>query len=535
MSTNDPGHSEPEYVGSDTPAAAPADSGEPPRGRGKRTGLVAAAAVAVVAAVGVGAYGVVQLMSGGSSAATAVPADAIGYVSLDLDPSASQKIEAFKMLRKFPSIKKELGGRDDIRKAVFEEIRTEGGCKELDYAKDVEPWIGNRIAVAAVPDSKKGALPLVVLQVTDGDKAKAGAAKLIECGDDGDSADKTGFAITGDYLLITETQKQADAMAKDAEAASLDDSDEFTTAMDRVGDPGIVTMYASKDAPDAVTTAIRNESGGDAADAGQVEKMFKDFDGAAGVVRFADGAVEAEFTAKGLPNSMGAVSGEAGPDAATLPSTTAAALSVAFRKGWLDDYLEQMSQMMGDDASLEDLYAQGEQATGLQLPEDIETLLGDGISVSVDASADIKELAESPDPTKVPAGIRIQGDPDKIVPIIDKLKKAAGPDADMVEVGTGDGVVSVGLSRDYVDTLLKKGDLGSEKAFQKAVPEADKASSVFFVNFDAGNGWAEELADLLSDGDPEVKQNIAPLDAVGISGWVDDDKVQHGLFKLSTD
>ena len=529
MSTNEPDHTEPEYLGSDTPAAAPADSGEPPAGRGRRTGLVVAAAVAVVAAVGVGAYGVVQLMAGGSSAATAVPADAVGYVSLDLDPSASQKIEAFKMLRKFPSIKKELGGRDDIRKAVFEEIRTEGDCKELDYATDVEPWIGNRVAVAAVPDSKKGALPLVVLQVTDEAKAKSGAAKIAECGD---AEGEGGFAFVGDYMLIAETQKQADAMAKDAEAASLADSSEFTTAMDRVGDPGILTMFASKDAPQAMTNGMRHESGADAA---EVEKLFKDFDGAAGVVRFTDGAVEAEFTAKGLPDSFGAVAGGAGPDVATLPGTTAAALSVAFREGWLDDYLTQMGEMMGDSGSLEEMYAEGERATGLQLPEDIETLLGDGISVSVDATADLQELAESPDPTKVPAGIRIQGDPDKIVPIIDKLKKTFGPDADMVEVGTGDGVVSVGLSRDYVETLLTKGDLGSQQAFDDVVPDADKASSVFFVNFDAGSGWAEELADLLSDGDPEAKRNIAPLDALGVSGWVDEDDVQHGKFRLSTD
>ena len=98
MSMNVPGQSQPEYL---EPGSGPADSGEPPRSsRGRRTVLVAAAAVAVVAAVGVGAYGVVQLMSGGSSPATAVPADAVGYVSIDLDPSASQKIEAFKILRK---------------------------------------------------------------------------------------------------------------------------------------------------------------------------------------------------------------------------------------------------------------------------------------------------------------------------------------------------------------------------------------------------------------------------------------------------
>ena len=107
--------------------AARSDSGGPPA-RGRRTVLVAGAAVAVVAAVGVGAYGVVQLMSGGSSPATAVPADAVGYVSLDLDPSASQKIEAIKILRKFPAIKKQLGSRDDLRKAVFDELRKSGDC-----------------------------------------------------------------------------------------------------------------------------------------------------------------------------------------------------------------------------------------------------------------------------------------------------------------------------------------------------------------------------------------------------------------------
>ena len=186
MSMNVPGQSQPEYL---EPGSGPADSGEPPRSsRGRRTVLVAAAAVAVVAAVGVGAYGVVQLMSGGSSPATAVPADAVGYVSIDLDPSASQKIEAFKILRKFPAIKKQLGSRDDLRKAVFDEIQKSGDCKGLDYAHDVEPWIGDRIALAAVPDSKQGAVPLMVLQVTDQAKAKAGARKLEACG--GPAADQ---------------------------------------------------------------------------------------------------------------------------------------------------------------------------------------------------------------------------------------------------------------------------------------------------------------------------------------------------------
>jgi hypothetical protein len=67
------------------------------------------------------------------------------------------------------------------------------------------------------------------------------------------------------------------------------------------------------------------------------------------------------------------------------------------------------------------------------------------------------------------------------------------------------------------------------------VPHAGRASAVLFVNFDAGDGWADKLADLLSDGDPTAKANVAPLDAFGASSWVDGSKIQHSLLRLTTD
>ena len=219
----------------------------------------------------------------------------------------------------------------------------------------------------------------------------------------------------------------------------------------------------------------------------------------------------------------------------TLPATTAAALSVAFREGWLGDYLDQVNDVLGDGQSLDETLRQGEEATGLKLPEDIETLLGKGITISVDGGADLEALTQSPDPSQVPAGIRIYGDPAKITPIIDKLKASAGPDADLVKVSSGDGLVTVGFNPSYVETLQNEGGLGKESAFKDVVPEAGRATGAFFVNFDAGDGWAEQLADLLSDGDAEAKANIAPLDALGVSGWVDDESVQHGLLRLTTD
>ena len=533
MSSNDPG--QPEYLGSDVANDQPSGAGPRSPRPGRRTGLIVGAAVATVAAVGAGAYGVTQLMAGGDSAASAVPASAIAYVSLDLDPSAAQKIEAIEIMRKFPGVRDELdiSSRDDLRRTLFREIQKDGDCKSLDYADDVEPWIGDRVAVAAVPAAGDDIAPLMALQVTDGDAATTGLRALQKCsGDDG----AVGIAVSGDYVLVAEKQADADAMAKSAEDASLADDADFTTWMDRTGESGIITMYAAKDAAAAlVAESSKSGSGGDIAgetfgpaQGKQLEAALKDFEGAAGVVRFKDGAVEAEFSSKGVSKGVGGADGDRGPDVATLPGTTAAVLSVALQDGWLDEGMDSLRSMIGPD--FDSTLAQAEQQTGLTLPEDAETLLGEGLSISVDASLDIEGLKSSPDPTKVPAGVRITGDADKITAVIDKLKAAAGPQADIVQVRSKGNLVSVGLDRAYVDTLLKDGDLGESASFTKVVPEAGRASGVLFLDFDAGNGWAERLAE-----DAEMKANVKPLDALGVSSWEDDEQVQHALVRLTTD
>ena len=539
MSSNDP--NQPEYLGSDAAADSPAPSGPH---RGRRTAVVTAAVVATVAAVGAGAYGVVQVMSGGSSPASAVPADAVAYVSLDLDPSAAQKIEAIKIMRKFPGLRKELdiNSRDDIRQTIFREIQKGGDCKDLSYADDIKPWIGNRVALAGVPASKGSqdpVLPLVALQVTDQDKAETGIRALQKCsGGDDDVA----FASSGDYLLLSEKQSDVDAMAEDAESASLQDDKAFTTWMDRTGESGIVTMYASKKAADIVVD-LANQTQRDSGDlepgtmgsmqGKQLSAALAGFEGAAGVIRFKGGAVEAELAAKGLNKGVGGADGGRGPDVTTLPGTTAAVLSVALQDGWLDDSMSSLRSSFGD--SFDQGLAQAEQQTGLSLPEDVETLLGEGVSISVDSSADLEAIASSPDPASIPAGVRIKGDAAKITAVIDKLKRAAGPQADVVVVRSKGDLVAVGTDKGYVESLVEKGDLGDSPAFTRVVPEAGRASGVFFVDFDAGNGWAERLADLVSDGDPSAAENVKPLDALGASSWVDGDAVQHSMLRLTTD
>ena len=152
-------------------------------------------------------------------------------------------------------------------------------------------------------------------------------------------------------------------------------------------------------------------------------------------------------------------------------------------------------------------------------------------------------LFSDEDPSRLPIGLRVKGNPDEILPIVDKVRTAIGPDADLLVVESGDGVVAFGVNQDYVAILLESGSLGDDVTFQNAVPDADEASGVLYVNFDAGGGWAQELATSIAglgdefSGEPATSpgENVAPLDALGVSTWVDSEQVQRARFRLTTD
>jgi hypothetical protein len=534
----------PEYLGSAPPPGS-AGGDQRTAGGSRRWGVVGGVAVGVAAVVAAGTWGALALMSGGAQPAAALPADALGYMSIDLDPSASQKIEAIQTLRKFPALAEQMDveSRDDLRKYFFEKAQEDSTCPDVDYDADIAPWIGNRLGVAGVPGTDGGnPSPVVALQVTDQEAADAGVQALVECTDGGEDV---GYAFAGDYVLITDTQENADAFAASAAESSLADDASYQTWMDRLGDPGIVTMYAAPGAMDTLmqlqTDAMMGEMApegldGDAAAemermTDQMRKLYADFGGVAGVVRFSDGAVEAEMVTDELPDSMGWGwgTGETPARAGDLPASTGAAFSVSLPDGWLDDYLDLLDSIMGAQMPVDQMVAELEAQSGLAIPEDIEALLGDGVSVALDKEMDFS--AAEQDPTAVLAGLRIDGDEKEIMRVVDKIRAAAGPDADMVVTQQGEGVVALGLNADYVGGLAKAGGLGDDATFQDAVAEADRASSVLFVDFDAVLAMVERAG---AD-DQEVVDNLEPLGALGMSSWIEDDGSSRGVLRLTTD
>ena len=263
----------------------------------------------------------------------------------------------------------------------------------------------------------------------------------------------------------------------------------------------------------------------------ELQQMINDFDGAAATVRFNDGAVEIEYAMSNYQKDLTKfITSEEGVDMVSdLPEDTVAAFGFSLSEGWAQGILDYVKTLAPDEAaSIDDQLAQFETETGLAFPEDVETLLGEGVTVSVGSGIDPDAIANG-GPEEIPVGIKIKGDAGEIQAVLDKISDLAGPEAaDYLKVTEGDGYAVLALQDDYRGTLESESGLGGSDVYSKVIDE--DAQSVFFINFDADDDW---LVRLTKD-EPEVSKNLEPLSSFGISGWVDGDVV-HGMLKVTTD
>ena len=553
-------------MSADRPDESTVDRLEPrgrPQGRSRRrTATVGIAAAAVLGVAGAGAWGVAQFLDGGTAAAAAVPQNALAYVSVDLDPDGGQKLEVARTLRKFPAIKEKIGSGDDLRRWIFDAVSEDIPC-DLNFGDDLDPWLGNKVAFAVLPGREgKEPVPMAAVEVKDEEAAEAGVAKIAACGSEG-AGEEPGLAFVDGFMVIAETDSIADDLVSQVGEGSLAEHDGFNTWVEEAGGAGIVTAYASAEAP--VTLLDQMESGmgssGSASGASiagrapavpdelddeqplvpeelsplnpmspfgvpdDVAKAFEDFEGGALAIRFDDGALEVEIAGGGVPSD---VSGEGGSGLADLPTTTALALGMTFSDTAAEELVDGLTDAMGKEQA-EQMIAVAEQQTGLSLPEDLQTLLGDGLSVAVDGSIDLEAaFGMGGGAPRIPAGARIVGDPDEIVPLLEKLIASAGAEGQVV-VESGDGGVAFGLDAEHVASLAEDGALGDEPQFEAALPDLEEAAGGVYLDFDAGD-WLTRLA----ENDAEARENLEPLGSLGITSWQDGDVV-HGKIRLSTD
>ncbi len=519
--------------------------------------IIVGALVAGGAVVAGGAWAATSFFATGSQPAEALPASTVAYMSVDLDPAGGQKIEAIKTLRKFPAFTDELDLEtdDDLRERFFEEIISSGECDGLDYAEDVKPWLGSRAAVAAIDLGEDTPAAVGVVQVTDAGAAEDGVAKLIETCGTADDESVGGWVVEGDWLILAETKDIAADAAAAAEEGSLADDASFDKWTGEAGDDGFMSFYVSKTAtkyanqfggmgpmlggmgglaamPDAYTDDDSMGTSSEEEIPDPLQQVIADFDGMAATVRFDNGAIEVEYAVSNYQEELTEfLASDAGADlVGTLPADTVAAFGMGFNEGWFDAVVDYFKTTVPDEAdAVDDGIAQLEQETGLSLPEDIETLMGEGMAIAVGSGIDPDAIANG-GPGEVPVGIKIKGDADEIQAVLDKLKESAGPEAAAyLEVTEGDGYAVLGLQEEFRSALESESGLGDTVAYQGVI-ESDEAQSVLYVDFDADDNWLVRV----SGESPTISENLEPLSAFGISGWVDGDVI-HGLVKLTTD
>ena len=547
----------PEYLDDQGPIdAAPANDNR------KRL-IVLGAIVAGGAVVAGGAWAATSFFATGSQPAEALPDSTIAYVSVDIDPSGGQKIEAIKTLRKFPAFsdKINLETDDDLRERFFEELTKSGECEGIDYAEDVEPWLGSRAAMAAVDLGEDEPAAVGVVQVTDAGKTEDGVATLIEAcggsteegssdeGAEGEGDDVGGWVIEGDWMVLAETEEIAQQVMDAADGASLAGDASFEQWTGEAGEDGFISVYVAKAAAQYLEDAAGMGSmlGGLPSSPDdftaedpmaeeevpeELQQMIDDFDGLAATVRFDDGAVEVEYAMSNYQKDLTRfMESDTGVGMVTsLPEDTVAAFGFSLKEGWAEAMLDYVKSTVPDESdTIDEQLAQFESETGLAFPEDVETLLGEGVSVSLGSGIDPDAITNG-GPGEVPAGIRIKGDADEIQAVLDKVAEVAGPEAaEFMQVSEGDGYAVLALQDDYRGKLETGGDLGESDDYSKVIEGGD-AQSVLYVNFDADDDWLVRVTEDM----PEVSENLAPLSALGVSGWVDGDVI-HGMFKLTTD
>jgi len=490
--------------------------------------LSAVVVMLVAALIGGVTVAVRGLSGGGSQPEDALPAGAIAFAKVDLDPPAGQKINAIRFLRKFPALKDKVGLNADLRESLFKEMAEGAGWDDLSFDKDVAPWLGQRIGVAAYPGGENDAPRMfgaagnvvVALQVTDEARARAGLERLSAASDLGTDP---GLVVRDGYALLAENQAAADQAAEEAANGVLAADADFRSDMAALGD-GVACAWMNMDAmgslPGVAGFGLLGVGGGASTGAkatgGRTSYVLR-FDG--------DDALEVRGASTGS-SSLKA------PDKTLqrfneLPEDSVVAFGLAGGDRLVAGFFDSLRATFDDEAAggpgggFDGMVADAERELGIDLPEDLAVLLGSNV---VGAMRD--DQAGS---TQLEVGARVTTDGPRAVALVDKINKAtdaSGSDFPIVRQLTDDGVV-MATSKGQVDLLLTNGRLGDRDAVRKALPDVDGATVALWVDI---RGLMRDF--MGSDGGNE---NVDPIAGLGVTARVADDGSATYRLRLVTD
>jgi hypothetical protein len=472
--------------------------------------LVSALLVLVLGGAAFAAYQ--TLNGGGTQPETVLPADTFAFAKLDLDPSASQKIAVARFLHRIPTVGVSFDEKTDLRRSLFDSLSRSGSLPSgISYDADIKPWLGERLAVAARPALVHTDAPdvLVVVQSSDEAKARIGLRRLTA-----EFGDELGVSFRNGYAILAKSQDLADRAAADAAKGTLADVARYRSDMSRLGGLGVASGWADADALAKLTAGSEGMfSLNNLSTLGQSGRL-------AYTLRFTADSAEMIVKTIGAPSSTPVEHPAGFPSLGDLPSATAVAVEVGnidkrIDQGWkaLTDSFKSTAGLPG--FNFDDLVQQYEHEFGINLPDDLKTVLGSDLLLSVDSQG----IGDAP---------RIAGrsktDGAAAVAVLEKLKAslaAQGTDLPVTFKPTTDGL-AVSNDPAYLQQIatLSGPKLGDDAAFKAALPAVSNGGFAAYVNLEAIGTELKKSGMTAHDVEP-----FNAFRAVGITSTVDSDSL----------
>jgi Protein of unknown function (DUF3352) len=490
-----------EVLSSDTGPLLPAPR---PSSRGRRPGRIMAGVAAVMALVVVGGgYAAWSALNGGGTQPEQVlPANTVAFVKLDLNPSAGQKIDLYRLLQKFPDLVHLKSGETSFSGWVSGELSQAATGGSLNYSKDIAPWLGDRFAVAVVPTGSgtdSTAQPVLAFAETNQQAATAAMTKLRRSGDT-----QLGYTFTDGYLVVSPTSPSAAKAAVTAAAkSSLASNKQFTSDVASLNSDEVVTAWVdASSAGSLLQHAVESALGS----ASMMAPAGIDPSGLTGTGMLGQ-AWKGRFvlglhaTSNGLELQMKTFGATAGPAVPPLGNITSAlpdafaVVAVSNPGAQLSSGWKQLAASPGYADMQKEL-----KAAGLSLPADLNTLLGSKLVVSIGGSLQQPTVLAVTNPSH-PAAAAV---------IARKLLGLAGMDPAQIGVTTSGNQLLVGSAESVAGPT--SGGPTTSQLFGQAVADPSHAQALVFVNL--APVWSGANA----SGNPSAEQReLENIAAVGLS------------------
>lgn len=440
--------------------------------------LLTALAVAVLAGCGSSSSS-----SSASDPAQLVPASAPFYAEAVVRPKGKEAADVDAVLKKVLRTDDPAG----TLRSFFDKAASKDG---VSFAKDVEPWLGDRVGLAVTSLRGSNADAVVVIPSTDDGKAGAALKKtkgdIVQRTYKGidyrlDRKDGTAAAVVAHQVVIG-SEPAFKAAVDASKGQSLGDANALRTARAKVAQDRIGFLYLDVQGfLQAATQAASSDP--------QVGAIVQAFAGAlpktiAAALQADPDVIRIDAASIGTPKSF--TSGGSGADmVASLPSDSWVALGVANLGQTIDRTLQAVQGAGGlTGVGVKALLGQLQTQTGLDLRRDVLAWMGDaGVFVTGTSSSDLGGalVVKTSDPAKTKAtiaalrklangqsgGSRIEDLHAQGVDDGFSVKSSGGPRVDVALAGDKF-VVAIGGNRVLAKAIAPGQGLGTAPAFAGA-------------------------------------------------------------------